>query len=242
MTLIKTPSQRVALTTFSDRVPEAIAKADYLGARASRPQKTWHSRGYLPHWEAGEIPQSITFRLRDSLPQTLLGQWREELKSLPDETQPLERRKRIEAALDAGYGECHLSNPDIAEVVENALLHFDGERYRLHAWTIMPNHVHVLVTLLRGNSLSSVVHSWKSFTAKKANKILGRNDAFWQEEYFDRAIRDDTHFAATVAYIENNPVKAGLCEQAGDWPGSAGVPPALLTKGGGRPRSQAIPS
>ena len=183
----------------------------------SRPQKTWHSRGYLPHWEAGEIPQSITFRLHDSLPRELLERWRGELANLGETEQQLERRKRIEAALDAGYGECFLKRPEIGALVENALLHFDGERYRLHAWVVMPNHVHVLATPLDGNSLSSIVHSWKSFTAKEANRLMGRAGTFWLEEYFDRAIRDDQHFARAVEYIENNPVKAGLCAQASDW-------------------------
>jgi putative DNA methylase len=208
----------VALTTFSDLVGEAMerVKRDYLGARASRPRATWHSRGRLPHFEAGETPQSITFRLHDSLPRELLDRWKDELARLPDDERSLERRKRVEAALDAGQGACWLRDPRVAEVVENALLHFDGDRYDLHAWCVMPNHVHVLVTPLHGNSLSSLVHSWKSFTAKEANRLLGRAGAFWLEEYFDRAIRDENHFRRALEYIENNPVKAGLCERAGE--------------------------
>ena len=153
-----TPRQLVALSTFSDLVQEARerVKADYLGARASRPllvheeaarmaalpgtprpQKTWHSRGYLPHWEAGETPQSITFRLHDSLPRELLERWRGELSYLGEAEQQLERRKRIEAALDTGHGECSLRRPEIGALVENALLHFDGERYRLHALSLI---------------------------------------------------------------------------------------------------------
>jgi putative DNA methylase len=255
-----TPRQLVALTTFSDLVQEAREKvrADYLGARASRPPlgcenvgetpviPGWHSRGYLPHWEAGETPQSITFRLHDSLPRTLREHWRAELANLGESEQQLERRKRIEAALDAGHGACFLQQPAIAALVENALLHFDRKRYHLHAWVVMPNHVHVLVTPLHGNSLSSLVHAWKSFTAKAANRRLGREGAFWFEEYFDRAIRDDRHFVRAVEYIENNPVQAGLCAQASDWPfGSARLGASLgarpswaLPERARRPRSQ----
>jgi putative DNA methylase len=168
------------------------------------------------------------------------------LANLGEAEQQLERRKRIEAALDAGHGACFLQQPDIAALVENALLHFDRERYRLHTWVVMPNHVHVLVTPFYGNSLSSLVHAWKSFTAKAANRLLGRKGAFWFEEYFDRAIRDDRHFARAVAYIENNPVQAGLCAQAADWPfGSARLGASLgarpswaLPERTGRPRSQ----
>ena len=233
-----TPRQLVALTTFSDLVQEARARVlvDALGARASRPQKTWHSRGYLPHWEAGETPQHITFHLADSLPREVRERWAAELAHLPPDKQQLERRKRIETALDAGHGACYLRQPDIAQIVENALLHFDGTRYRLHAWVVMPNHVHALVTPLYGNSLSSIVHSWKSFTAKEANRVLGQTGAFWQEEYFDRAIRDDRHYASVVEYIEHNPVKAGLCSEAVEWLwGSAREGEG---KRAGRPRSQ----
>src|SRR5690242_5327679 len=109
-------------------------------------EKEWHSRGYLPHWEAGEIPQSITFRLADSLPSTLLKRWTDELAGLPDNEASQKFRRRIEQALDAGYGSQALLSPAVALIVETAFLHFDMQRYRLHAWTIMPNHVHVLAT------------------------------------------------------------------------------------------------
>ncbi|AEP11955.1 REP-associated tyrosine transposase [Chloracidobacterium thermophilum] len=242
-----TPRQLVALTTFSDLVAEAMEKCreDYLGARASRPQTIWHSRGRLPHFEAGEVPQHITFRLHDSLPRELLARWQDELARLPEDEQALERRKRIEAALDAGHGACWLRDPHIAELVEQSLLHFDGERYALHAWCVMPNHVHVLVTPLHGNSLSSILHGWKSFTAREANRRLGREGPFWMEEYFDRAIRDENHFRRVVEYIGNNPVKAGLCPEPSAWRWSSaweGGRPARHDSRAGRPRSQdAIP-
>src|SRR4029079_9893429 len=96
----------------------------------------WHSRGYLPHWELDETPQFITFRLTDSLPSDLLVRWREELETLPDDKQSLERRRRIQLALDNGHGSLWLARPEIAEIVERALLHFDGRRYRMQAWVI----------------------------------------------------------------------------------------------------------
>ncbi len=154
---------------------------------------------------------------------------------MPEARADAERRKRIEAALDAGSGQCWLRDAKIAGIVEDALHYFDSERYRLQAWVVMPNHVHVLLTLLEGHSLSSIVHSWKSFTAKEANRALGREGQFWQVEYFDRFIRNEKHFVAALEYIELNPVKAGLCAKREDWefssarrrtPGTAGVPPA----------------
>jgi len=181
------------------------------------PTNLWRSRGYLPHWEAGEVAQAITFRLADSLPSTLLDSWRAELELLPEDKAAIERRKHIEAALDRGHGAALLTDARAAEIVERAFLHFDGDRYRLHAWSIMPNHVHVMATPLKNNMLSGIVHSWKSFTATKINELLHRKGAFWAREYFDRVIRDDTHYANVVAYVAMNPVKAKLCNTPRDW-------------------------
>ena len=177
----------------------------------------WHSRGYLPHWEAGETAQSITFRTADSLPASLLASWQVELDSLADSKAALERRRRIERAIDQGHGELLLKDDRIADIVERALLHFDGQRYRLHAWVVMPNHVHVIATPLGDYTLSSIAHSWKSFTGTAVHRLLGRKGSFWAPEYFDRAIRDDEHYLNAVAYVAMNPVKARLCAAAEDW-------------------------
>jgi putative DNA methylase len=100
---------------------------------------------------------------------------------------------------------------------EAALTTFDGSRYALIGWCVMPNHVHALIETRAGHPLDRVVHSWKSFTAKKANRLLRRTGPFWAPEYFDRYMRDDEHLATTLANIEANPVKAGLCEKSSDW-------------------------
>ena len=116
----------------------------------------------------------------------------------------------------------------------------------------MPNHVHVLATPLRNYTLSSILHTWKSFTAHQANKLLGRRGTFWMVEYFDRAIRNERHFANVVEYIEHNPVKAGLCDHPMDWKWSSANTNAweakylgaqasrllMQTMRTGRPRSQ----
>jgi putative DNA methylase len=81
----------------------------------------------------------------------------------------------------------------------------------------MPNHVHAVVETVEGFSNASVIHSWKSFTAHEANKILKREGVFWQREYYDREVRDGDHFERLVLYVENNPVKAGLVPVAEDW-------------------------
>ncbi|MEA2345488.1 MAG: putative methylase [Thermoanaerobaculia bacterium] len=126
-------------------------------------------------------------------------------------------RRMIDRYEDAGHGSCLLRDVRAATITENALLHFDRERYRLVAWCVMPNHVHAMVELNQGFTLSNVLHSWKSFTAKEINKLLRKRGQVWLEEYHDRYIRDERHFHAMVSYIENNPVKAGLCREARDW-------------------------
>ena len=186
------------------------------------------SRGYLPHQE---LPQSIyfvTFRLDDSLPADVLFRWKQELqanknRSKPDET---ELRKvehdyhwKIEKHLDLGNGSCWLKNPEIAALVSNALRYFDRQRYSLYTWTIMPNHVHVLFGILDSN-LESIIHSWKSYTAHEANRLLQRSGRFWQPEYFDRLIKSERQFEYCVRYVLNNPVKAGLCKEVNQWPWS----------------------
>jgi len=198
--------------------PEARAAA--LGAQASRLpflEDTWRSRDYLPHIDSPGLIQSITFRLADSLPQGVLDRWSAELADKSEADRQTAREQRIAQWLDQGHGACHLQDRRIAELVEDALLHFDGERYRLLAWCIMPNHVHVLIETVPGHGLDSVLHSWKSFTAKEANRLLERTGPFWQVEYHDRFIRDDAHFANATRYIENNPVKAGLVTSGEDW-------------------------
>ena len=178
--------------------------------------KEWHSRGYLPHFDRVGLIQMITYRLADALPASVLARLEHETKD------DRERRKRIEEYLDAGHGSCSLRLSKVACIVEDAFLHFDGRRYKLLEWVVMPNHVHVLVETDPENQLSAIVHTWKSFTAKEANKILGSSAHFWQPDYFDRFIRNDAHFANAVRYIHQNPVKAKLVERPEDWPfGSA---------------------
>jgi putative DNA methylase len=129
----------------------------------------------------------------------------------------VEFRKRIEHYLDQGYGACHLRDRRIANVIRETLFKWDTVRYRLVAWVIMPNHVHLLIELVGENELSDIMHSIKSYTAHEANRLLGRKGQFWFIESFDRFIRDARHYRNTVKYIEDNPVKAGLCRTPVKW-------------------------
>jgi REP element-mobilizing transposase RayT len=149
--------------------------------------------------------------------------WREELRLEGQSAQPppasatAEERRRIEEYLNEGIGPTWLSDWQIGDLVEGALLFFDGSRYRLHAWVVMPNHVHVVITPFPDMSISQIVSSWKSYTATRANALLKRQGAFWQADYFDRFIRDERRFLAADSYIENNPVVARLCPTPEKW-------------------------
>ena len=182
-------------------------------SRSDRP-RGWNSRGYLPHFDSAQLVQSITFRLADALPRHVV----EALANNPEALTDSERLAKIEGYLNAGHGACHLGEARIGELVEQALLRFDGERYRLIAWVVMPNHVHGLVETFEGYPLPGILHTWKSFTASAANALLGRKGAFWFPDYFDRFIRDERHLSSAIAYIHDNPVKAGLVIEPAAWP------------------------
>jgi putative transposase len=166
----------------------------------------WHSRDYLSHFDSPETVQFVTFRLADSLPASVAEMLHREANV-----------HHLDRELDVGLGACWLRRPEIASLVQQALLHFDCARYRLISWCLMPNHVHVVIEVMDGHSLTNIVRSWKSFTARKANDQLGRSDPFWHPDYFDRYMRNEEHLAQTVEYVEMNPVKAGLTKRSEDW-------------------------
>src|SRR5260370_7281887 len=107
-------------------------------------QLGWHSRGYLPHFDGGELAQFITFRLHDALPGSVLVRWKEELKHEKSAEVEAVMRRRVEAYLDQGHGSCYLKDPKIATIAQDALLFHDQTKYRLAAWVVMPNQPHAL--------------------------------------------------------------------------------------------------
>ena len=178
------------------------------------PQSDMHrTRGYLPHYDGPSLTQHLVFRLADALAPTTI----DSLTSKPR----TERLDAAEAALDLGLGARSLADPRVANLVQQALMRFDTERYNLLAWCVMPTHVHVLAAQVDGWSLASVIHSWKSFTANRANLLLARKGRFWARDYFDRAMRNDRQLETAHLYIEANPVAAGLCANPEDWPWSS---------------------
>ncbi len=179
------------------------------------------SRRNLPHWRQGGVTYFVTFRLADSLPQEKLEQLRiEREKWLKTHHEPLSNAdkqeywrlfsKKVEDWLDAGIGSCVLRDPKVAKIVADALQHFDGERYKLGEWVVMPNHVHLLVTPKNGHELTDILHSWKSFTANEINELTGASGAFWQHESYDHIVRSQEELERIEQYIRDNPRKAGI--------------------------------
>lgn len=175
----------------------------------------------LPHWRQDNALYFVTFRLADSIPAAKLRQWREERDLwLAKHGQPTTDQQpatyherfpaRLEAWLDAGMGSCMLSERPAIEIVAHALKHFDDKRYLLDHWVIMPSHVHLMVMPLEGHELSEILYSWKSFTAHQLNKNFGRTGAVWQDESFNRIVRDEAELVHYRYYILANPKKAGI--------------------------------
>jgi 1-hydroxy-2-methyl-2-(E)-butenyl 4-diphosphate synthase len=181
---------------------------------------------YLPHWRIPGATYAVTFRTKDSLPASVLKEYDRQKsllleridrgKQLRDEIRAL-TESMIEPALHAAEGPRPLAEPAIAAMVESALKHFDGDRYDLLAWSVMPNHVHVLVTPREGHELEKILQSWKTHSATQANRMLGKLGTFWQEEYYDHIVRDGEDLKHQVKYILANPGKGWA---SGEWTGS----------------------
>ena len=222
----------VALADFLAPVPEASRlpaspsfKPTYL--KENKPVQKDRSHP-LPHWTQSGRTYAVTFRLEGTIPVSVLQEYLEEKQQLIDQLNEAQESKQlaeisatrkaiaelysssIEKILDQGMGDAWMKQPEIAEIVANSIQHFDGERYDLAAWCVMPNHVHLIIKPIGDYQLSEILQSIKSFSAKEANKHLGRTGAFWQQDSYDHLIRDDDDFWNQFHYIKNNPTKAGL--------------------------------
>ncbi len=202
-------------------------------------------RGELPHLYKEEGSYFVTFRLYDAvvpggLPPCGAGvppARKGSNAGVPparkgsnagETPAPQHARKKMTAAEIAALSEpplrlgaCDLARPEIAMLVQQALRHFDADRYLLAAWCVMPNHTHAVFTPLPGHLPDDILHSWKSYTAHKANKLLGRKGTFWERESFDHLIRSIEEFEHFIRYVEDNPVAAGLCQLPSQWPYSS---------------------
>ena len=126
------------------------------------------------------------------------------------------KRKQLEAWLDRGHGACWLRRNEVAEAIGHVLLQADGRDYRLQAWVVMPNHVHLVLDVW-DVPLAKLTGGWKGKSSRIANLLLKRRGQFWQEDYFDTLIRDEAHLKSAIRYTEQNPVKASLARTSRDW-------------------------
>lgn len=183
---------------------------------------------HLPHWDVDDGLYFVTFRLADSLPadelERLSVQYHRRLQEYVDRGAPEAEElaefgfelylETIDTRLADHQGACHLRDDRVARLVRDSLRHFDGERYTLFVWAIMPNHVHVVFRRHPDHRLGKVVGDWKSYTAHRAREMVEYGDHFWQDDYFDRLIRDEDEFRDVCRYVWRDPERSGL----GEWP------------------------
>jgi len=188
----------------------------------------------LPHWAQAGTLAFITWRTADSLPKAAhdritaerqlllakfgidaLGDWKFEITKLP----PADRSRlqwslftAWDRQLDRGAGDCLLAQPELSAMVAQSLLHFDGVRYELTDFVVMPNHVHILAAFATDDAMLQQCTSWKRFSAHQINTMTKRTGEFWQVEQFDHLVRSEEHFHRYQRYIADNPRAAGLAE------------------------------
>ncbi len=194
-----------------------------------------YRHAFLPHLRQKGCTYFVTFRLADSIPQAILREWKaerynwlkargldiesadfsERFRCLPNnDKHSFERTyaKRLFEELDKGHGDNFLNDSKVAKEVANALRFFHGTRLELGDFVVMSNHVHALIRPLDDLELEDILHSVKSYSANKINKLLSRNGALWMAESYDRLVRDPEELLRTQAYIRANPAKAGLSD------------------------------
>ncbi len=197
------------------------------------PAGEWHiSERCRPHWAQAGAVVFITFRTHDSIPREVVARWEAEKRewlrlrgkdtgahwSAVVPTLPAEERADFrvtfnrcrEAYLDSCHGRCLLRRPELAKIVADALLHFDGQRYRLGDFVVMPNHIHLLAAFPTADAMRAQCDSWLHYTAVQINRATGEAGKFWQQEPFDHLVRSPEQYGHLRAYIADNPRTAGL--------------------------------
>jgi len=207
---------------------------------SSENMKAFFKSRNLPHFFADNKPIFITYRLNFTLPQKVMDQykqlakeWHQELECLSQEEKTIKLKEKDRRFFDwfdriidhAPDLPRFLHKDGIRQIIEESFQRFDGSRYTLFGYCIMPNHVHVLIFPLvqdDGNifPISHIIYTWKKYTATAINKVLGKKGSLWQKESYDSLIRNENGLGQALEYIVNNPVKAGLVEDWRDWKGT----------------------
>lgn len=206
-------------------------------------------RTYLPHFQQPGQAYFITWCLIDAVPSKALEQYTNELAFLYEKLKQAEiektddselnyirldfnlmRKKYFKAFEEVLHLETknivNLNRPENEKIIFNSLLYFEGTKIENYAFCIMSNHVHWVLRTFENDSegkpvyLQDIIHSVKSFTANKINKIENRSGGLWYPDKFDTTIRDRKHWHNAIEYTINNPVKAGLVKRPEDWSGN----------------------
>jgi REP element-mobilizing transposase RayT len=196
-----------------------LAPPGFRGLHPDLPIRVYQR--HLPHWRQPGATYFVTFRLAGSLPQSkllALKRWRlmwerqhPGAKSEADwKSLAREITARTERWLDEGYGHCELRLPEVAQLMEDSIHRFQARRYFVSCFVLMPNHVHLTIQPQGGYELEEILRNMKGYVARKANSWLGREGAFWDQESYDRIVRDEEHLFRVLQYIGRNPARAGL--------------------------------
>ena len=187
----------------------------------------------LPHWSQAGTLSFLTWRTWDSIPKPVLpvllaersqwlaahgidpkvDDWRAHLQSLDFTSQQQFRRlvsDRWNEQLDNCHGACHLRKREFAQVIEDSLLHFDGDRCEITDFVVMPNHVHLIAAFPDETAMLKQCASWKHYTATQINRMLNRTGRLWQQDGFDHLIRSAEQFEMLRGYLADNPKRARL--------------------------------
>jgi putative transposase len=191
----------------------------FRGLHPDLPITVYHR--HLPHWRQEDATYFVTFRLDDALPRRKV----EELRALRRdwearyppprseedwESYAREVTVKAERWLDAGQGTCYFKDPRFAEVLREAILFFQDQRYFVSCGTIMPNHCHLVIRPFPSHTLETILQVCKGYAASRVNRVLRRKGTVWQEESYDRIVRDEEHLYRVVQYIGRNPKSAGI--------------------------------
>lgn len=198
-------------------------------------------RRNLPHIQPPGATFFVTFRLAGSIPVAVLRELRDKAEQQAETIESIEDGDERDRQRDRAYkqqfgrwdayldgmanGPYWLDRPEIARIVMESLHYRHGNEYDLDTFSVMPNHVHALFAPLQGEDgmyipLQQIMHSLKRYTARQANKILGRQGQFWHHESYDHAVRDDAELGRIRRYILLNPLNAGLVKSWEEWPWS----------------------
>jgi putative transposase len=200
------------------------------------------TRRNLPHWYMAHAFHFVTFRLAGMIARDVLDEFQSRKESLLQKAPPGSvHRERVHKQLFADYDayldrnrSIHwLDSPSVAALMRRSLYFWHGKKYGLFSYCVMPNHVHILIQPFGSpppteaerelretgeyaderSPLAEIMHSLKSYTAHEANKLLGRTGRFWQHESYDHWVRDEDELEPIIAYINANPVAAGLADR-----------------------------